>query len=357
DRSVTSRRTMQEIAGAVAPETWHSSKPGRPAIAGRPAVGDRPAPAPRKRKSGRSAPLPAPLPDKARVTLATLVDEPPEGEAWMHEIKFDGYRILARVSGEDVVLWSRNGLDWTARFPALAAELAGLDIEAALLDGEVVAYGPDGISDFGALQKALSEHDDAKLTYMVFDLLFAGGEDLRPLPLAERKARLGELLGDGRTGGSRPIRLSEHVAGSGGAIHAEACRLGLEGVVSKRADSSYAGRRSRSWLKSKCGRRQEFVVGGYTTPRAAGPGSAPSSWACTTTTACATPARSAPGSATRSSGASRSASAVGARVLAVRRRSQGARGSLGHAEAGRGGRVRGLDGGRALAPGGVQGRA
>lgn len=260
DCSVTSRRTMEEIAAAVAPES----------VAGRTMeeIAGAVAPAPRQWKSGRSAPLP----DKAPLTLATLVDEPPEGEAWLHEIKFDGYRILARVSGEDVVLWSRNGLDWTARFPALAEELAGLDIEAALLDGEVVAYGPDGISDFGALQKALSERDDATLTYMVFDLLFAGGEDLRPLPLAERKARLGELLGGRRTGGSRPIRLSEHVAGGGGAIHAEACRLGLEGVVSKRADSRYAGRRSRSWLKSKCGRRQEFVVGGYTDPSGSRPG-------------------------------------------------------------------------------------
>ena len=268
DRSVTSRRTMEEIAGAVAPETWHSSKPGRPAIAGRPAVGHRPAPAPRQRNSGLSAPLP----DKVPVTLATLVDEPPEGEAWMHEIKFDGYRILTRVSEGDVTLLTRNGIDWTARFPTLAAELKQLEIDGALLDGEVVAYGPDGISDFGGLQKALSEHDDTKLTYMVFDLLYAGGEDLRPLPFAERKARLDDLLSAGRRGASGLIRVSEHVAGHGASFYAEACRLGLEGVVSKRADGSYPGRRSRTWLKSKCGHRQEFVVGGYTDPSGSRPG-------------------------------------------------------------------------------------
>jgi bifunctional non-homologous end joining protein LigD len=268
DRSVTSRRTMKQIAGAAAPETWHSLKAGRPSDADRPAGAGRAASAaPRKRTSGRSAPLP----DKAPVTLTTLVGEPPGGDAWMHEVKFDGYRILARVSGEDVVLWSRNGLDWTARFPALVRELARLGVEAALLDGEVVAFGPDGISDFGALQKALSEGDDAKLTYMVFDLLFAGGEDLRPLPLAERTARLGEPLDAGPAGGSRHVRVSEHVTGHGAAFGIEACRLGLEGVVSNRADSSYAGRRSRTWLKSKCGRRQEFVVGGYTDPAGARP--------------------------------------------------------------------------------------
>ena len=117
DLSVTSRRTMEEIAGAAAPETWHSSKAGGLAAAERPTPAAR-----RERKGGRSAPLP----DKAPVTLATLVDAPPEGDEWLHEIKFDGYRILARVSGGDVTLWSRNGLDWTARFPALAGELAGL---------------------------------------------------------------------------------------------------------------------------------------------------------------------------------------------------------------------------------------
>ena len=279
DRSVTSRRTMKEIAGAPPPTTHRrSSAAGLPAVASHQAavVGSEAwtaghhAPAAtrrrhsaggRQKRGSRSAP-----PQKAALSLATLVVRPPEGDEWAHEIKFDGYRILARVSEGDVTLLTRNGLDWTARFPTLAAELTQLEIDGALLDGEVVAYGPDGISDFGALQQALSEHDDAKLTYMVFDLLFAGGEDLRPLPFAERKARLADLLRSGLSGGSRLLRVSEHVAGHGASFYAEACRLGLEGVVSKRADGSYPGRRSRTWLKCKCGHRQEFVVGGYTDP-------------------------------------------------------------------------------------------
>ena len=283
DRSVTSRRTMAEIAGE-AKATWRPSEAGRPSAShSLSATAGRRTPADRRRASGRAAPATAarrrkgsgraaPPPKTAALTLATLVDEPPEGDEWLHEIKFDGYRILARVAGEDVTLLTRNGLDWTARFPTLAAELAKLGVGGALLDGEVVAFGPDGVSDFGALQKALSESDDARLNYMVFDLLYADGVDTRQLPLAERKARLDDLLGAGRAGGSRLIRVSEHVAGHGAAFHAEACRLGLEGVVSKRADSTYAGRRSRSWLKSKCGRRQEFVVGGYTDPSGSRPG-------------------------------------------------------------------------------------
>jgi bifunctional non-homologous end joining protein LigD len=244
DRSVTSLRTMKEIAEAAPP-----AKQRRPSAARRPTG------------AGRNGP-----PQKAALSLATLVDEPPEGDEWLHEIKFDGYRILARVSAGDVTLLTRNGLDWTARFPTLAAELSGLEVDSALLDGEVVAEGPDGRSDFGALQRALSESDDATLDYMVFDLLYVDGVDTRRLPLAERKARLADLLRSGLPSGSRLVRVSEHVAGHGATFYAEACRLGLEGVVSKRADAGYPGRRSRTWLKSKCVHRQEFVVGGYTDP-------------------------------------------------------------------------------------------
>jgi bifunctional non-homologous end joining protein LigD len=243
DRSVASLRTMKEIAEA--PPAMHR----RPSATGRPTGARRNGP-----------------PQKAALSLATLVDEPPEGDEWLHEIKFDGYRILARVSAGDVTLLTRNGLDWTARFPTLAAELTRLEIDSALLDGEVVADGPDGRSDFGALQTALRESDDAALNYMVFDLLYADGVDTRRLPLAERKARLAHLLRSGLPSGSRLVRVSEHVAGHGATFYAEACRLGLEGVVSKRADASYPGKRSRTWLKSKCGHRQEFVVGGYTDP-------------------------------------------------------------------------------------------
>jgi bifunctional non-homologous end joining protein LigD len=258
DRSVASRRTMAELARGDAAiwsaqadplaATAHDGPPAATAQGARPAAKAR-------------------LPSRINASLATLVDEPPNGDDWLHEIKYDGYRILARLQQGKVRLFTRNAQDWTARYPAVARALADLPATSAWLDGEIVAFDKRGVSDFEALQQALSEGRYGELTYMVFDLLYLDGNDLRRLPLVERKERLAGLLADGSGGPERRVRLSEHLQGHGRRFFAEACRHDLEGVVCKRAGSGYAGRRSRAWVKCKCGRRQELVIGGYTEPR------------------------------------------------------------------------------------------
>ena len=163
-------------------------------------------------------------------------------------------------------LFSRNQLDWTARFSEVAEALEALATDGAWLDGEVVVLDARGVSDFGRLQRFVKEGQPGDLTYIAFDLLFEGGEDLRPLPLVERKRRLEQLLRRSGQAVHGVVRYGDHIEGLGGDVFAEACLQGLEGVVSKRAGDTYAGRRTRSWVKSKCGRRQEFVVGGFTDP-------------------------------------------------------------------------------------------
>ena len=217
---------------------------------------------------GRDAKPAAPVPPTVPLTLATPAQEPPEGGDWLHEIKYDGYRIAARVD-DGVLLFSRNGLDWTHRFPAVAEALAGLPASGTWLDGEAVVFDERGVSDFGALQRALKEGRPEDVAYVVFDLLFEDGEDLRELPLAERKRRLERLLRRGGQGLHDAIRYGDHIEGQGDAVFEEACVQGLEGLVSKRVDGPYPGRRTRSWLKAKCGHRQEFVVGGFTDPSGA----------------------------------------------------------------------------------------
>ncbi len=190
--------------------------------------------------------------------LATLVDRPPGESGWTHEIKFDGYRIQAIVEGRQATLWSRRGLDWSARFPEIAAEACKLsDCQ---IDGEVVAITQAGLSDFSALQEALSTGRTGGLVYFVFDLLAEPGTEWRRWPLAERKVRLAALLGERKE--SR-IRLVDHFETAGTAVLESACRLSLEGVVSKKLDAPYLSGRSSAWLKSKCRGREEFVVGGY----------------------------------------------------------------------------------------------
>jgi len=192
--------------------------------------------------------------------LAALVRSPPAGDEWLHEIKFDGYRIGCRIAGGQVRLISRNGKDWTDAFPAIAGAAARLRTRDALLDGEVVVVLPDGRTSFEALQQAArggAEH--AALAYFVFDLLRLDGERLDRLPLETRKVRLRRLLG--RTRGR--IRYTDHVEGHGEAFLREACRLGLEGIVSKRRDLPYHAGRRDSWRKTKCLRRGAFVIGGY----------------------------------------------------------------------------------------------
>jgi bifunctional non-homologous end joining protein LigD len=199
-----------------------------------------------------------------RPQLATLVKAPPSGDEWVHEIKFDGYRIGCHIRRGLATLVSRNGKDWTAMFPEIAGAAAKLGVANALIDGELAMVLPDGRTSFQRLQNALSgEAARASLVYFVFDLLQLEGERLDRQPLEERKARLRRLVGR-RTQGR--IRYTEHVVGQGEAFFAQACRLGLEGIISKRRDAPYREGRHTEWLKTKCTQRQEFVIGGFTDP-------------------------------------------------------------------------------------------
>ena len=208
------------------------------------------------------------------------------------------HRGARRWRGRAPLLPQRARLDGAV--PQVAAALRSLPASGTWLDGEVVVFDERGVSDFGRLQRHLKDGRAGDLTYVVFDLLFQDGEDLRELPLSERKRRLRWLLGRGGKPLREVVRYGDHIDGQGDAVYEEACLQELEGVVSKRAGDRYAGRRTRSWLKSKCARSQEFVVGGFTEPAARGRASAPSSWACTTRRArCATPAASVPASTTR----------------------------------------------------------
>ncbi|MCE5253695.1 MAG: non-homologous end-joining DNA ligase [Actinomycetia bacterium] len=223
-----------------------------------------------------------PLPGFVPPELATLVKEAPEGDAWLHEIKFDGIRTLAGVEDGSVRMYSRNGKDWTDRFPELAGELAVLPVKNALLDGEVVMQLSDGTTSFEKLVEALGPatspggrpesgrkgHSDGRLLYYVFDLLCLDGFDLLGVPLEKRRELLRRILA--RAGEEGRLRFSESLRGDGRTVLEEACRSGLEGVVSKRMATPYRpGVRGTDWVKSKCRRRQEFVIGGFTDPSGA----------------------------------------------------------------------------------------
>jgi len=201
-----------------------------------------------------------------RPQLALLVDEPPEGDEWIHEVKYDGYRIGCAIEGGRATLWSRRGKDWTLEFPEVAAAALELPVRTALLDGEVAILLPDGRTSFQALQNSFGGGVQRKnLVYFAFDLLHLDGEDLAPPPLEERKAALERLLGEG----IGIIRYAPHVGGSGAAVFREACRIGVEGIVSKRRDQPYRPGRNATWVKTKCLLRQELVIGGFTDPEGA----------------------------------------------------------------------------------------
>ena len=199
--------------------------------------------------------------------LARLVKEAPEGDDWLHEMKYDGYRIGCRIEGGKVRLISRNGKDWTEAFPEISAAALKLGVRRALLDGEVAIVLPDGRTSFQDLQNAFSGGTRRGLVYFAFDLLHIEGETLLRRPLSERKEQLLRLVG--KPGARSRIRASEHVVGQGARMFAEACRLKLEGIVSKRRDSEYKAGRSDAWVKTKCVLRQEFVIGGFTDPEGA----------------------------------------------------------------------------------------
>jgi bifunctional non-homologous end joining protein LigD len=194
--------------------------------------------------------------------LAKLSGAPPEGDDWVHEVKFDGYRIQARVVSGQAALKTRSGQDWTIRLGArVPRALSRLRCVNALLDGEVIADNDRGLSDFAVLADDLSRGDDSRLAYSIFDLVFLDGEDLRNLPLTERKARLRSLLGPRPP---QPLRYSAHRRGDGAAMLRNACRTGQEGIVSKLASSLYTSDRSGAWIKAKCVASQEFIIAGYT---------------------------------------------------------------------------------------------
>lgn len=196
--------------------------------------------------------------------LATLVDQAPEGPEWLHEQKFDGYRILADKRGDDVRLLSRRFKDWTARLRPIADAVARLPVARLVLDGEACVLLPDGRTSFQAMQNAMSG-DPSQLVYFVFDLLVEGDDVLVSLPLEQRKERLRAIVTPKRGNAGR-IRYSDHVTGSGAEFFALACKHGLEGIISKRRDLPYSPGRGRGWLKTKCLLRQEFVIGGFTDP-------------------------------------------------------------------------------------------
>ncbi|MEX2581251.1 MAG: DNA ligase D [Verrucomicrobiales bacterium] len=197
--------------------------------------------------------------------LATLVDAAPEGDDWLHEMKYDGYRILARKQGNKVELLSRNDKDWTDRFAVIAEPLKNLPLDV-VMDGEVVVLEDSGLSSFQELQRALKGNGETQLTYYVFDLLWCDGRDLRGASLIDRKAALRGLLDRSRSLDRDVIRYSDHVRGNGPGFFEKACDTGLEGIMSKKASSSYRGKRTREWVKVKCTRRQEFVIGDFTEP-------------------------------------------------------------------------------------------
>jgi bifunctional non-homologous end joining protein LigD len=264
DESVASKRTMTEIAngkgraakpfmtakGTAAGSVWQSNR-------------DDSAPAgliaPTKAKLATKAKTVTALPDFIEPQLAKSLEKPPTGPGWAHEIKFDGYRMQLRTVGGKASLLSRRGLDWSAKFPEIVA--AGAKLENGVIDGEVVALDHTGAPDFAALQAAISDARTKDLVFFVFDQLFAGTEDLRPSPLSARKARLAAIVDNALVN----IRYVDHFITAGDAVLQSACRMDLEGIVSKRLDAPYTSGRSESWGKSKCRAGHEVVIGGYTT--------------------------------------------------------------------------------------------
>jgi bifunctional non-homologous end joining protein LigD len=204
----------------------------------------------------------APLPDKLTPQLATLATGVPLTGTWLYEIKFDGYRILARIDKGKATLFTRNGHDWSAKMPGLVRELEQLGLQSAWLDGEIVVLADNGAPDFNALQQSFDHHtSSADIVYFLFDVPFLGGYDLRDVELLNRRQVLRALLEER---GTEHVRFSADFEADPASILSSACKMNLEGVIAKRADAPYASRRTETWLKLKCKQRQEFVVCGYT---------------------------------------------------------------------------------------------
>ena len=255
--SVATGRSLEQIA-AAADRVWHSNQSVAANVKGGALRKSETIKGLAKVKGARKAPLP----DLLEAQLATSAKAPPTGPAWVHEIKYDGYRMLCRIAQRQVRMLSRADKDWTGDFPAVARALALLPVDEAWLDGEVVALDSHGRTSFQALQKALSAADSRSLKYLAFDLLYLNGFDLRGAILTERKRLLRELLADAPAS----IQFSEHFAAPGAAFFQNVSDLGLEGMVSKRGDLPHRAGRGPAWQKIKCMRRQEMVIGGYTDP-------------------------------------------------------------------------------------------
>ncbi len=205
-----------------------------------------------------------PIPSRVEPCLAKLAVEPPNGDEWAFEVKWDGYRLALHNDGRSIRILTRNGHDWTQRFPALERAIAALHVSTVILDGEAVVLDDQGRSDFNALQNALGGRGGKKATggevvFYAFDLLYFDGHDLTRMALDERRHMLEDLIGE--PGGT--IRLSEEVAADGKAFLEAACNLGLEGIIAKRRDKPYRPGRNGDWLKIKCVSRETFVVIGY----------------------------------------------------------------------------------------------
>lgn len=214
-----------------------------------------------KGNDARPRPNASPMPAFIAPQLCQSLGRPPSEKGWIHEIKFDGYRIQMRIQDGKVALKTRKGLDWTAKYPAIAT--SGTALPDSIIDGEICALDENGAPDFASLQAALSEGKADDLVFFAFDLLFLGNEDLRELPLTERKDRLSTLLSDA---GEHPrLRFVEHFETGGDAVLKSACRLSLEGIVSKKADAPYQSGRTETWAKSKCRAGHEVVIGAYAT--------------------------------------------------------------------------------------------
>ncbi|WFU76904.1 DNA ligase D [Bradyrhizobium sp. CB2312] len=285
DKSVASGRAMEQIADgkgrapkpfmlakgtrAKADAVWQSNraeeakgKTVKPAPRTALKAGKTAKTAKKKATTATNAREVAEMPDFVAPQLCTSVERPPAGDGWCHEIKFDGYRVQLRVEDGTATLKTRKGLDWTDKFAAIAKEAGALtDV---MIDGEIIALDRNGAPNFSSLQAALSDGKTEDLIFFAFDLLFAEGRDYRRLPLGERKARLKELL-EARKRKSTQIRYVEHFESGGDAVLQSACKLELEGVVSKKLDAPYRSGRTESWTKAKCRAGHEVVIGGYKT--------------------------------------------------------------------------------------------
>jgi bifunctional non-homologous end joining protein LigD len=273
DRSVASGRSMQQIAEGKgkapkpfmvaksgrtkADAVWNSNRGDAAEARAEKKTAAPPATKPRQGKKVNA------LPEFVAPQLCKLVDRPPAADGWCHEIKFDGYRVQLRVEDGDATLKTRKGLDWTDKFAAIAKEASAL--HDSLIDGEIVALDHHGAPDFSMLQAALSEGKTDNLIFFAFDLLFADGEDLRRVPLGERKQRLKKLLEARAKSKSKLIRYVEHFETGGDAILQSACQLSLEGIISKKLSSLYHSGRSDNWTKAKCRAGHEVVLGGWKT--------------------------------------------------------------------------------------------